>query len=347
MWTFRILCGLAALSTPVLATQPTLGQLADAVTADELAAASADLAASGAPSLDAVLAENPNLYVYVVQEHLRSEGLRDTPANGVLNGATLRQMMQYCDDEGIGDICRRGPLLPETAVTLGARMAATMRGQPEAEAEVEAETEPAPLPPPAGADADAPPPATTPDADETVAAFAPADASWLDGAAIGPLRDGGALPAGWRSVELAGVEVLAIETDAERPYLDLRLVFDNTRDVRTYPRLEATPVAAEPRSRWTASATYQLLEGDLAGEPAAFLNVEARSPDITPPFRTYFTANRPADLAEPATATLAFAVPAIEDVELTLRVLMLNLDPGQSGEADIRIFDPALQSDTP
>jgi len=317
--------------------------IAQARTPAQISAASQALGTPDASSLASALAANPNVYVHAVQTYLEAEGIRDTPATGRLDSATVRQLLQFCDMNEIGAICRRGPLLPETASAIGALMAGTT-----ATAEAPAPTPPAEPATAEAAPAEAPAADTaTPAASSEPAAAAPqaaapaaatsSDATWLDGAQVGTLGSGGALPEGWTATSLTDVEVLAVDAAAAEPSIDLKFAFSNNGDARSYPRIEAAPVPAQPGTHWQASVTYRLLDGTLDQAPGAFLNVEERGAE-----RRYLTANRPADLNESVRVDLPFTTSNQDGLELVLRVIMLTLEPGQSGTATLRIADPQL-----
>lgn len=72
--------------------------------------------------LPRLLAANPNAYVYALQASLRDGGYA-APLNAILDRSTLDSVIAFCTDNDIASICARGPLLPESAMAIGAVLA--------------------------------------------------------------------------------------------------------------------------------------------------------------------------------------------------------------------------------
>jgi len=79
---------------------------------DSGANANADVGHSGKNSLDQILIQSPNAYVSLLQLRL---GL---PKTGMLTPSTISALNRFCDLNGIGNACRRGPLTIEAAKSL-------------------------------------------------------------------------------------------------------------------------------------------------------------------------------------------------------------------------------------
>lgn len=74
-------------------------------------------------SLQMLFWANKNAYVYVLQQHLRTEGLYDGPLSGLLTQQTIRAIGSACRAAAPPEICRRGPLTPEVAVEMAGYVA--------------------------------------------------------------------------------------------------------------------------------------------------------------------------------------------------------------------------------
>lgn len=67
---------------------------------------------SGETSLPEILRDNENIYVALLQMRI---GIEQT---GFLTTATIRAIRNFCEAEGIGDVCAEGPLSQAAAVAL-------------------------------------------------------------------------------------------------------------------------------------------------------------------------------------------------------------------------------------
>ena len=92
--------GILAGAIPALAQDPLAG----------LAAASTPAERAGL--LAEIFADDPNSFVFALQDELRERGFRTSAPNGQFTIETIRQLNAFCAEAGIADICARGPLVP-------------------------------------------------------------------------------------------------------------------------------------------------------------------------------------------------------------------------------------------
>ncbi|MFY0680503.1 MAG: SEL1-like repeat protein [Thalassovita sp.] len=85
-----------------------------------LRAAPSDAYARG---LSVTASLNRNAYVRVVQKELTALGYQPGRANGYLHTPTLRALGQFCRDQGIGPLCRQGPLKSAAIKAVAAQLA--------------------------------------------------------------------------------------------------------------------------------------------------------------------------------------------------------------------------------
>lgn len=125
-------------------------------------------------------AGDANSYVLFVQRFLADRGGYAGPVDGQLTQQTISSLNAFCRSSGIGDVCTRGPLLPEAIAAVQSAVATALGGSATTEAAAQ-------------------PPATTPDA----AVVRPLVA------ASEPLS----LPDGWTLEESGGPGATGIEAE--------------------------------------------------------------------------------------------------------------------------------------
>lgn len=82
------------------------------------ALASATNPAERAGILAQIFVDNPNDFVFILQDELRQRGFRSDAPTGRFTIDTIRQLNVFCGEAGIADICRRGPLTPAGATAV-------------------------------------------------------------------------------------------------------------------------------------------------------------------------------------------------------------------------------------
>ncbi|HEY8577756.1 MAG TPA: hypothetical protein VIL88_15625 [Devosia sp.] len=117
----------ALLTSPALAFETVaLHSMAPATEASlsEIGAALSGIASADFPqAVQMMFWGNKNAYVYALQFGLRDVGLYSGPMSGYLTKQTISAINQACAQQQIEEICRRGPLTPEVAVSLGEYLA--------------------------------------------------------------------------------------------------------------------------------------------------------------------------------------------------------------------------------
>lgn len=96
--------------------------LAGARDATGLQTASGTIKAAGTALgtlLPELVAVNPNLYVYLVQQSLVDQGLRSVGPTGLLTADTIAEINALCARGGIAAVCSAGPLSPAAAGQIG------------------------------------------------------------------------------------------------------------------------------------------------------------------------------------------------------------------------------------
>ncbi len=58
----------------------------------------------------ALVRSNENAYIFFVQKRLTEEGIFGGTMNGMLDGPTIHAIVQFCDQVGMSDVCRIGPM---------------------------------------------------------------------------------------------------------------------------------------------------------------------------------------------------------------------------------------------
>lgn len=76
-----------------------------------------------AERLGSLAADDPNAYVYYLQNFLGDRGLFKGAADGLLTSATIAALLSYCRERSIGSICATGPLLPEAIAAVARAIA--------------------------------------------------------------------------------------------------------------------------------------------------------------------------------------------------------------------------------
>ncbi len=97
-----------------------------------------------AEEINALGANDPNAYVYFLQNYLSGTGSYAGPLDGQLTNPTIRAIVGFCREAGVAETCIRGPLLPESIAAVSQALAtelmpavAVVEIEPPAEVEVE------------------------------------------------------------------------------------------------------------------------------------------------------------------------------------------------------------------
>lgn len=171
-----------------------------------------------------------------------------------------------------------------------------------------------------------------------------------DGAVVGVLGAGGAMPTGWSVVGIAqgAVSVLGFGMDRGLPYLDLRM---NGTPTGTMEVVFAQPfvVTAQPGQNWTGSAYVQRLAGSNAGLTQAWLrtfsatatgqNVAGGTTEGTNLISVWQDEQHAATtrLSLPATSAWIRSIFRLgisgESIDVTLRIRGVQLEQGTSATA--------------
>ena len=172
--------------------------------------------------------------------------------------------------------------------------------------------------------------------------------SSLAGAVIGKLSEGGALPDGWTnggfegSVTLGadGVEILAIGVERGLPYIDLRLVYENTSDINQFPRLGTPIISANFGEVWTLSCFYTKLAGAWYGNnnSSTFMHVAANGADGD----SYPSASRGGELDTVTQLVKTFTVNKADPVTLKPNIIFFTVSPSDTVDVTVRISVPQL-----
>lgn len=190
---------------------------------------------------------------------------------------------------------------------------------------------------------DAPEPAETvtaarqPGPAETATSASPAQNmvqnSRLNGAAIGIVGEGGALPDGWSIGGFQEAEIVQTGIEAGRPFIDLRLAgapAGNAIFVNFVTSESSIDVA--PGQTWTSSAFIRLVDGSLTNIDSVFLRVQefagadgkgSSGTNVTLDLDTGLRASVTRDISDAATNRLIsfFRLGVPEgDIDLTLRI---------------------------
>jgi hypothetical protein len=70
--------------------------------------------------------DNPNAYVYFVQDFLAGRGMLKGPADGQLKTVTVKALLAYCRERGIETACGAGPLLTESVAAVSGAIVADL-----------------------------------------------------------------------------------------------------------------------------------------------------------------------------------------------------------------------------